>query len=112
MVPSNDKAAVRRLCSCTTIEQRAPALTLGELLAASRLVQAHLLALDFARVARDETGLGERRFQRRIVFDEGARDAVANRARLSRFSSARDVHHNVVCLPLVGELAGLVYDHV
>src|SRR5260221_11122684 len=107
MVPSNDKAAVRRLCSCTTIEQRAPALTLGELLAASRLVQAHLLALDFARVARDETGLGERRFQRRIVFDEGARDAVAHRARLSRLTAARAVHQDADRLTWFVGLQGL-----
>src|SRR6185312_1082076 len=82
-----------------------------ELLAASRLVQAHLLAFDLARVARDEPRLREGGLEGGVVFDEGAGDPVAHRARLARLPAAEDVHLDVERLRVVGELEGLAHDH-
>jgi hypothetical protein len=45
-------------------------LTLGELLAATRLVEADFLTLDFAGIASNKTSLGQRRLQCCIVFDQ------------------------------------------
>src|SRR5574337_1689304 len=70
-------------------------LALRELLAAPRLVETDLLALDLARIARDEPGLRERRLQLRVVIDQCARDAVTDRARLSGFAAADHVDHDV-----------------
>src|SRR6185503_6320289 len=82
-----------------------------ELLAASRLVQAHLLAFDLARVARDEPRLREGGLEGGIVFDERPRDAVAHGARLARLAAAEDVHLDVERLGVVRELEGLAHDH-
>src|SRR6185369_10678325 len=87
------------------------ALALGELLAASRLVEADLLALDLARVARDEPGLRQRRLERGIVLDQRAGDAVAHRAGLARLAAAEDVDLDVERLRVVGELERLAHDH-
>src|SRR5690242_6243359 len=61
---------------------------LRELLATTRFVQTDLLALDFARVARDEAGLRQRRLELRVVVDERARDPMAYRPRLTGFAAA------------------------
>src|SRR5688572_9242840 len=45
-------------------------LALGELLAASRLVEADLLALDFACVTRDQARLLQHGLQRLVVIDQ------------------------------------------
>src|SRR5271165_1875201 len=58
-------------------------LTLGELLAAASLAQAHLLALDLARIARDQACFGQDRLEGFVVVDQSARDAVTNRAGLT-----------------------------
>src|SRR5688572_31046556 len=65
------------------------------LLAAPRLVQPDLLALDLARIARDEAGGFQRRLQAGIIFDQRARDAVPNRAGLAVFSAAIDIDGDV-----------------
>src|SRR5690349_9639300 len=88
-----------------------PRSALGELLAASRLVQADLLALHLARVARDETRLRQRRLERRVVVDQRTRDAVAHRARLAGFAATRDVHHDVERGVVARELERLTHDH-
>src|SRR5258706_3366328 len=105
----NDKAAVRRLCAYRFLPASASAFR--ELLAASRLVQADFLALDLARVARHEPGLRKRRLERRVVLDQGARDAMADRAGLPRFATAEHVHLDVERLQVIGELEGLAHDH-
>src|SRR4051812_21414873 len=60
---------------------------LGELLAPPRLVQSHLLALDFARVARDEPCLAQHRLQRRVELDERPGQSVAHCSRLPEFTA-------------------------
>ena len=54
----------------------------------ARLVEADLLALDFARVARDEPRLRQRGLELRVVVDQRARDAVAHRAGLAGLAAA------------------------
>src|SRR5574338_2775 len=90
--PAKNKAARRRLVRALR------ALTLGELLAASRLVQPDLLALDFAGIARDEPRLLERGLQCRVVIDERARDTVADRAGLAGLATAVHVDGDVEIL--------------
>src|SRR5947209_4066378 len=107
----NDKAARGRLCRCNVMRTADSALALGELLPASRLVEADLLALDFARVARDEARLRQRGLERGVVFDERPGDAVAHRAGLARFAAAEDVHLDVERLAVVGQLERLAHDH-
>src|SRR5690242_11759491 len=84
---------------------------LGELLAASRLVQADFLAFDLARVARDQPGLRQRRLQLRVVIDQRACNAVAHRARLPRFAAADHIDHDVEGGFVVDQLQGLAHDH-
>src|SRR5881394_3456307 len=86
-------------------------LSLRELLAAPRLVQAHFLALDFARVARDEPRLREDGFQGGVVFDERPGDPVANCAGLSRLAAAQHGHADVESAEVIGELERLAHDH-
>src|SRR3954469_8683937 len=107
----NDKAARGRLCRCNVVRTADSALALGELLPASRLVQADLLALDLARVARDEARLRQRGLERGVVLDQRARDAVAHRAGLAGLAAAEHVHLDVERLGVVGELERLAYDH-
>src|SRR3954468_21291995 len=78
-------------------------LALAELLAAARLVEADLLSLDFARIARDESRLGQRGLQLRVVVDERARDAVAHRTGLARLTAADHVDHDVERALVVGQ---------
>src|SRR5512143_2167096 len=84
---------------------------LRELFALARLVQTHLLALDLARVARDEPRLRQRRLQRRVVVDERARDAVADRTGLAGLAAALDVDHDVEGRLVVRQLERLADHH-
>src|SRR5690606_40197417 len=77
---------------------------LRELLATSGLVETDLLALDLARIARDQPGAGQRRLERRVVVDQRARHAVTHRAGLARLATAGAVDLDVETLPVVGEL--------
>src|SRR5215469_14859803 len=86
-------------------------LSLGELLAAPCLVQAHLFALDFASVARHQSRFGQRRLELTIVVDQRAGDAVPYRAGLTRFSAAVYVHHDVEGRFVVGYLQWLTHHH-
>src|SRR5687767_11395254 len=95
----------------TSMVQRASALSLRELLAAARFVQADLLALDLARVARDETRLREDGLEGGVVLDQRARDPVPDRSGLPGFAAAEDGHANVERARVVGELEGLPHDH-
>src|SRR5690606_28647887 len=84
---------------------------LGELLAASRLVQADLLALDLARIARDQPGLRQGRLERLGVVDQRAGDAVADRARLARLAAAMHVDLDVEAAVVLGQGQRLANDH-
>src|SRR6266513_4628148 len=105
--PPKPKAASRR----PLVEAMGPASALGELLAASRLVQADLLAVDLARSAGHEAGLGECRLQLSVVIHQRAGDAVPNRAGLTGFTAAANVDHDVECRLVVSQLKGLPHHH-
>src|SRR3546814_1817574 len=64
--------------------------SLGELGCTTCLVQADLLALDFAGVAGDEPGLAQLALQRLVVLDQRARDAQADRTGLAGGATAGD----------------------
>src|SRR5215208_7678456 len=83
---SQKKAAARKLVRLV-VEARKTS-TLGELLATACGVQADLLAFDFARIARHEAGLRQRRLERRVVVDQRAGDAVARGAGLPGLTAA------------------------
>ena len=74
-------------------------------------MQADLLALHLAGITSDEASLGERRLQRRVVFDERPGNAMAHRAGLARLATAEHVHLDVERLRVVGELERLAHDH-
>src|SRR5262245_59948906 len=86
-------------------------LALGVLTRAAGLAVADLLALDLARIARDEAGVAEGLAQRLVVLDERAGDAVTDGAGLAGDATAVDAHGDV---ELVHELHGferLAHDH-
>src|SRR3569833_372365 len=86
-------------------------LALRELLGATRLAQTDLLTLDFARIARDETGLGQLRLQPCIIIDQGARNAVTNSARLTGITAAADIDHDVEAIYDIGQFQRLTDHH-
>src|SRR5947207_11359155 len=75
---------------------RAGTLPLRELRRLARLVEARLLALDDACVARQEAGALQRLAKLRIRFHERARDAVAHGACLPARPAAVHAHADVV----------------
>jgi hypothetical protein len=62
-------------------------LALGELLAATCLVEADFLTLNFTSIAGNKTSLGQCGLQRCIVFDQGAGNTVANSTCLAGLSA-------------------------
>src|SRR5215208_3368622 len=77
----------------TSVQQ---ALPLAELRRLARLVQAGLLALDLACVAREVALALERHAQLGVRLDERTRDAVADGAGLARQPAAVHAHAQVV----------------
>src|SRR4249919_2415641 len=86
-------------------------LALRELRGAAGLVQADLLALDFAGVAGHETGLAQLAFQRLVVLDQTAGDAEANGAGLAGDAAAFDGDRDVELVGHFGQLERLAHDH-
>src|SRR4051812_21342714 len=84
---------------------------LAELLATAGAVQADLLALDLAGVARDEAGAAQVGLERRVVVDEGARDAVADSPGLAGLAAAVDVDLDVEGAVVGGQDERLAHDH-
>ena len=84
--------------------RRGSAQALGELRSLAGLVQAGLLALDLARVAREEALALERDAQLGIGLDERAGDAVPHRACLAGRPAALDANAEVVAALGAGEL--------
>src|SRR5688572_14579628 len=78
-------------------------LPLRELLAFARLVKADLLSLDFARIARHQPRLGKYRLERRVELDQGAREAMANRAGLSELAAAVNIDLDIHAVEVVGQ---------
>src|SRR6266511_5765616 len=83
---------------------RAGTLPLRELRRLASLVQAGLLALDDACVAREEAGALQRDAELGIGVDEGARDAVPNGAGLPARPTAVHAHPDVVATLEVRDL--------
>src|SRR6266705_4872184 len=75
-------------------------------------MQADFLSLDLARIAGNQTGLAQKRLERRVVLDQCTRQAVAHGPGLSELSSSRYVHHDVELGQLVGQHQGLTHDHL
>src|SRR5262249_36915162 len=113
--PRPVSAAYPPCASCTRrppASQRArPRLALGVLRALARLVTPVLLALDLARVARDEAGLLEPRAQPGVRERERARDAVRHGHRLRGDAAAEDVHLRMVLAHRRRHLERLVDHH-
>src|ERR1700688_1063552 len=84
---------------------------LGELEATSRLGAAVFLALDDARVAREEAGLLQGRPQLGLEMDKGARDAVAHRTGLAGKAAADHGADHVELAEASGRDEGLVDQH-
>src|SRR5215213_10239413 len=86
-------------------------LSLRELEALARALLPVLLALLDAGVARDQAGVLERGAQVCVELDQGACDAVANRAGLARGSAALDVDQDVEFAGRLRQLERLADDH-
>src|SRR5581483_1037656 len=86
-------------------------LALGVLRTFAGLVAAVLLALDLARVARQQTGLAQRGPQPFGGFDQRARDPMAHRIGLRRNSAAFDLGNDVVLALGFGEFERLQDAH-
>src|SRR5581483_118068 len=85
--------------------------TFRVLLAPPRLVQADLLSLHLARVARHQARPAQAGLQRCIILDERAGDAVAHRAGLAALAAAVDVHTDVEARERLRQLERLAHDH-
>src|SRR5215475_779456 len=85
--------------------------SLRELRGAPRLVEADFLSLDFSRVASHQPGLREHRLQRRIVFDQRAREPMPDRAGLPGLAAPVDVYLDVEGREVVGQHERLPDDH-
>src|SRR5580658_186668 len=90
---------------------RCASLTLGVLRTATRFATADLLALDLARIARDEPGIAQWLAQRLIVLEQGTGDAVADRAGLTGDATAIDRDVNVEPAHELYRLERLTHDH-
>src|SRR4249919_439477 len=99
------------LCCDSTANLVTEKLALRELRGAAGLVEADLLAFDFAGVAGHETGLAQVGLQRLVVFHEGARDAEADRAGLAGDAAAFDRHEDVELVGRLREFERLAHDH-
>src|SRR3954462_11871900 len=84
-----------RAPACSPNRSRPRALALGELRPLAGLLEAGLLALLHARVAREEAAALELRAEVGIGVDERAGDPVAQRAGLGRDAAAVDLRHHV-----------------
>src|SRR5580700_8108388 len=88
-----------------------PILTLRVLRAAAGLATSDLLALDLARITRDEAGIAQGLAQRLIVLDEGTRDAMTDRAGLTGDATAGDLDRDVELAEQLHRFQRLAHDH-
>ena len=91
---------------------RLPApLSVAELVPRRALRRPTFLALDFARIARHESGGPQGLAQSFVVLEQRARDAVSDRARLAGDAAALDQHVDVEARRHLHELERLSHDH-
>src|SRR5688572_8791926 len=107
MVPCSDQGRAAGRCALGKRKR----LALRILRRAAGLVQADLLALDLARVARHEAGLAQRGLQRLVVLDQRAGEPEADRAGLAGDATALDRDVDVELLLELRELERLAHDH-
>src|SRR5690606_25951424 len=86
-------------------------LALRELGCTTRLVQADLLALDFAGVAGHEAGLAQLRLQRVVILDQRTGDAPTDRTGLAGGAAAGNGDVDVELVGRLGQLERLAHDH-
>src|SRR5690554_1825016 len=92
-------------------ETRCRKSALAELLAATGLVEADLLAFHFPGIARDEAGLLQCRLERFVVVDERACDTVAHCTSLTALATAVNVDMEIKRFNVAGEHERLTHDH-
>src|SRR5437763_2392493 len=100
---SRQRPRGRHPCRNTAAPRRGT-LALAELRRLARLVQAGLLALDLARVAREEALALERDAQLRVRLDKCAGDPVTHGSGLSGETTALDADAEVVLILESGHL--------
>src|SRR5690606_25413496 len=86
-------------------------LTLRELLATARLVEADLLTFDFTGIAGHEAGVRQRGLQFSVVLDQGTGDAVTDSASLAGLAATMNIHHDVEGGAVLGQFQRLTHDH-
>src|SRR5262245_27605665 len=86
-------------------------LTFRVLLAPPRLVQADLLSLHFARIARHQAGRAQLTLQPGIILDQRTGDAVTYCTRLPALAAAIDVHEDVEARAALRQLQRLAHHH-
>src|SRR3954465_15776196 len=91
-----------RAPACSPNRSRPRALALGELRPLAGLLQAGLLALLDARVARQEAAALELQAQARVGLHQRAGDAMAERAGLGRDPTAVYARHHVEAALVAG----------
>src|SRR3989338_3796729 len=102
----NAKAARRRLC-----EEYIRQLTLGELLATTRLAQTDLLALHFTRITSHQTSILQYGLERSVIIKQCPRNPVTPRTSLTCFATTGYVDHNVELCQGLGQRQRLAHDH-
>src|SRR6202000_326068 len=105
------RLATREAPACAAHPGRSKRLTLRELLPATCLVETDLLTFDFTRIARNKAGARQLRLQRRGVVHQGTRDAVTNRACLTRFATAGHIDLDVERGGVARQFERLAHDH-
>src|SRR5207245_2337115 len=86
-------------------------LSLRELEALARALLSVLLTFFDARIARHQSGPLQRGPQLVVVFNQRARNAVTNRACLSRGSAAGNIHYYVELARRLSQVQRLANDH-
>src|SRR5205807_1892864 len=86
-------------------------LSLRELEALARTLLSVLLTFFDSRIAGNQSRLLQRRPQISVVFDESARDAMTNGARLSRGAAASDVYKDVELVRRLSQIQRLPNNH-
>jgi hypothetical protein len=92
-------------------ERKSAKLSLRELEALARTLLSVLFAFLNTRIARNQSCLLQCRPQVGVVFHQGAGDAVANRAGLARWPTARDINQHIKLAGRLRQVKRLANDH-
>src|SRR3989338_3101769 len=86
-------------------------LTLGELLATTRLAQTDLLAFHFTRITSHQTGILQYGLERSVIVKQRPCNTVTHRTSLTCFATTGYVDHNVEFCQGLGQRQRLAHDH-